>query len=81
MKDSGCKFDPKTVTGPIGMFHCPECGEMQIAGLEHIKYMDDEEMDQYLKEFNKNLADSQEELPPEFAKVLKDNYWELISND
>ena len=33
-----CSFDP---TGdiykdaPIGMFHCPECGEMVVAGIPH----------------------------------------------
>jgi len=31
-----CTFDPKTYAGyPIGMFHCPECGEMVVAGIDH----------------------------------------------
>lgn len=38
-----CTFD--TVTGyiglPMGMFHCPECGEMVLAGLPHL--IDEEE--------------------------------------
>ncbi len=34
-----CSFDPKKLKGkPIGMFHCPECEEMVIAGLEHPDY-------------------------------------------
>ena len=34
-----CKFDPKTYADqPIGMFHCPECGEMVVAGIEHPDY-------------------------------------------
>lgn len=35
-----CTFDPTTVHGAVGMFHCPDCGDMQIAGLPHIA-MDD----------------------------------------
>lgn len=29
--------DPRTLAGqPIGMYHCPGCGTMQMAGLPHI---------------------------------------------
>ena len=33
-----CTFDPTSdiyKNAPIGMFHCPECGEMVVAGLPH----------------------------------------------
>jgi hypothetical protein len=31
-----CAYDPRPLLGqPIGMFHCPECGEMVLAGLPH----------------------------------------------
>ena len=30
-----CTHDPKQIKGPIGMYHCPECGEMVLAGMEH----------------------------------------------
>lgn len=31
-----CKYDPRQLKGlPMGMFHCPECGEMVLAGREH----------------------------------------------
>ena len=31
-----CSFDPRVYkNAPIGMFHCPECGEMVLAGLPH----------------------------------------------
>jgi hypothetical protein len=33
-----CSFDPTAgiyKDAPIGMFHCPECGEMVVAGLPH----------------------------------------------
>jgi hypothetical protein len=32
----GCD-DPRELLGaPIGMYHCPGCGTMQVAGLPHI---------------------------------------------
>ena len=31
-----CPHDPQELKGePIGMYHCPVCGEMVIAGLPH----------------------------------------------
>ena len=34
-----CSYDPSPLIGlPIGMFHCPECGEMVVAGIEHPDY-------------------------------------------
>ena len=43
-----CTFDPKTCAGlPIGMFHCPECGEMVMAGTDHLPPMSDFELDEY----------------------------------
>jgi predicted RNA-binding Zn-ribbon protein involved in translation (DUF1610 family) len=34
-----CSHDPKQYKGmPMGMYHCPECGEMVIAGCEHPDY-------------------------------------------
>lgn len=33
---NNCDFDPETLKGqPIGMFHCPQCGEMVVAGMPH----------------------------------------------
>ena len=32
----GCD-DPRVLAGqPIGMYHCPGCGSMQVAGMAHI---------------------------------------------
>lgn len=32
-----CPEDPRELLGqPIGQYHCPVCGEMQIAGIEHL---------------------------------------------
>ena len=30
-----CPHDPRETTGPIGMYHCPDCGEMVLAGMAH----------------------------------------------
>lgn len=36
-----CPFDPSDdlyINAPIGMFHCPLCGEMVLAGMPHPDY-------------------------------------------
>lgn len=34
-----CEFKPEDYDGtPMGMFHCPECGEMVLAGIPHPDY-------------------------------------------
>lgn len=34
-----CSHDPRSRRGlPIGMYHCPECGCMVIAGLPHTEH-------------------------------------------
>ena len=41
VENQQCGHDPRELKGlPIGMYHCPECGEMVIAGLPH--YPEDE---------------------------------------
>jgi len=30
-----CSHDPKQTKGVIGMYHCPDCGQMIVAGMEH----------------------------------------------
>ncbi len=33
---TGCPYDPTVLAGfPIGMLHCPQCGCMVLAGLDH----------------------------------------------
>ena len=35
-----CTYDPRPLVGePIGMFHCPGCGRMVVAGLPHPAHM------------------------------------------
>lgn len=34
--DDQCPYEPQHLLGvPIGMFHCPLCGEMVVAGFPH----------------------------------------------
>jgi hypothetical protein len=34
-----CPYRPEELKGcPVGMFHCPICGEMVLAGVEHPDY-------------------------------------------
>jgi hypothetical protein len=35
--DSPCTYRPELIPSsiPLGMFHCPACGEMVLAGLPH----------------------------------------------
>jgi len=36
---SKCSYDPRIVEGhALGMYHCPECGEMVVAGIDHPDY-------------------------------------------
>ena len=43
---SKCPYNPVEMAGkPIGMYHCPECGEMVIAGVGHPDYSVLEEME------------------------------------
>lgn len=38
MNQNNCTYDPRELKGkPIGMLHCPDCGEMVLAGAEHPK--------------------------------------------
>lgn len=38
---SVCPEDPRRLAGaPIGMYHCPWCGCMVLAGLEHVPHDD-----------------------------------------
>lgn len=42
-----CTYDPRPLIGvPLGMFHCPECGEMVVAGLAHPRADDGDERDE-----------------------------------
>ena len=33
-----CPHNPSIEWGPLGMYHCPECGEMVVAGMPHPDY-------------------------------------------
>lgn len=63
-----CPHDPKQTTGPIGMYHCPECGEMVLAGMDHPDYSLLEKEDQ---EFHESLKAAVEAKPQTMAETLK----------
>lgn len=33
---ANCTEKPEDVHGPVGMYHCPDCGAMIIAGVYHL---------------------------------------------
>lgn len=46
-----CSYDPKELAGqPIGMLHCPICGQMVVAGMDHPDYslLDNGEIEELL---------------------------------
>lgn len=46
-----CNYDPTKLLGqPIGMFHCPDCGEMIVAGIPHPEDLTEEEEKLYEEE-------------------------------
>ena len=55
-----CPFDPSPLLGvPLGMFHCPACGEMVIAGIPHPDW---NKLDEYLAADESFDSFNQEEL-------------------
>ncbi len=61
-----CPGDPKALLGqPIGMYHCEYCGEMQIAGMDHLPPQFPE---QWTGEFPK-IENDGPELPSELPSV------------
>lgn len=44
-KRNPCPEQPERLLGqPIGMYHCPYCGAMQMAGMPHLPTEDDYEL-------------------------------------
>ena len=59
-----CPYDPQIyVNQPIGMFHCPYCGEMQLAGLPHLPFQIEVDEEEY-----KEMIEEVEELRKAFSK-------------
>jgi hypothetical protein len=47
MESEHCPFDPIPYANmPLGMFHCPLCSEMVIAGMAHPKPFNDEDFEE-----------------------------------
>lgn len=46
-----CNYQPELIVGSIGMFHCPSCGQMVVAGYKHPNYDNiDESYAEYCEE-------------------------------
>lgn len=64
---SSCHHDPRQYLGtPIGMYHCPECGEMVLAGMEHPDYdapMDTEVYETVRENYEKRCEDTADDFP------------------
>lgn len=40
-----CPYEPeRLINKPIGMHHCPLCGEMQVAGCPHTRKLTEEDL-------------------------------------
>lgn len=40
-----CPYEPEWLVGvPLGMFHCPLCGDMVLAGVPHVRRAEMEEL-------------------------------------
>lgn len=66
-----CDYDPKEMAGqPIGMFHCPKCGEMVLAGVDH------PDMDDVDKRYQEYLDEKYEQLKAHFKKHIGESSYE-----
>ena len=65
-----CSHDPKTTIGPIGMYHCPECGDMVIAGFDH------PDIDEAMKNYDNYLDKKYELLKSYFKERLGQSTYE-----
>ena len=54
MSEVSCPYEPREMKGPIGMFHCPECGAMVLAGLPHPT--DENVLEQGIEPYGKQKA-------------------------
>lgn len=66
-----CQFDPKIYAGqPIGMFHCPECGDMVLAGVEH------PDMDEAEKRYAEYCDEQYEQMKLHFKSYIGESSYE-----
>lgn len=48
MKPSNCSYKPELLINvPLGMHHCPECGEMVVAGFAHPGIMEESDWEEF----------------------------------
>lgn len=71
-----CTYKPELLVGvPLGMFHCPECGEMVVAGLPHHKRDDEQEaIWDKRDELYDAILGPDEDITDEQAEAILDTY-------
>src|SRR5437870_4613097 len=67
-----CPHNPKETTGPIGMYHCPDCGDMVLAGMDHPDYDDVEES------YKKYLDEKYESLKHYMSNQIGEGFHSLV---
>jgi hypothetical protein len=70
---SKCEHDPKLAEGPIGMYHCPECGDMVIAGIDH------PDMEKYEEEYKKYCDLEYQRLKDHLRSLQDDGVEDIIA--
>ena len=74
-KITECSYDPKgLVNVPIGMFHCPECLTMVLAGQEHGQ-VDDVEFNMGYNEGSVAQGEVEVELDRKMLAMILYNKW------
>jgi hypothetical protein len=66
-----CDYDPKEMAGqPIGMFHCPSCGDMVLAGVDH------PDMDEVEKRYKEYCDQQYENMKLHFKSHIGESFYE-----
>jgi arginyl-tRNA synthetase len=81
----------KTIANKIIDKYFPDCSDMFREKLHNImidfvfnfeKSMEQsKEEERVLRDFGKKLVESQIDIPPEFRKIVDENFWELLGGD
>ena len=80
----GTERTPEQVAAWSAIGSCPNCGNGDL----DIEHLDGEEYEADCKDaiekqnivdnFAKKLLEDQQPIPPEFAQILADNFWDLV---
>jgi hypothetical protein len=75
-----CTHDPIKTKGAIGMYHCPECGEMVVAGIEHPNYEEDKmTRKEIITDIENHLKNIKLRVNKEFDTMNRDMWNEIMA--